>query len=158
VLVMIGVNDFWTSPDAGVRPAAGLRIARLLALLRVRLTSPIEADRNAYRQAPAGGGSEGARLLRPHLEAIAATARARGATPVLLTYPASRSLYGIASRRAREAGQAGGTRVVDVARAFEARCPGDACELLQPDAHPTAAGHRVVAETLVAERVIEGRW
>jgi lysophospholipase L1-like esterase len=166
LLVMVGVNDFWAREATGAPGAPGgdttvprtdLRVVRLFSVLRARLAAPTDAEQYAAGVGPGGSGYGGARRMPANLAAILATARSRGVTPVLLTYPSRASLYAFASQRARAAGRRTGVRVVDLARVFERRCPDEPCDLLRDDGHPTAAGYRLVAETLAAERVIRNR-
>jgi lysophospholipase L1-like esterase len=165
LLVMVGVNDFWTreAPDAPGAPGGdatartGPRVVRLFSVLRARLARPTDTEGYAAGVGPGGGGHENERAMAANLSAILATARSRGVTPVLLTYPSRAHLYAFASQRARAAGRQTGVRVVDLARVFERRCPDEPCDLLRDDGHPTAAGYRLVAETLAAERVIRNR-
>jgi lysophospholipase L1-like esterase len=87
--------------------------------------------------------------LEENLNAILMEVRRRGSKPVLLTYPSSAESYGGANRVIRRVGVATGTPVVDLAKVFEHRCPAGECAELFSDQHPTAAGHDLVAETLL---------
>jgi lysophospholipase L1-like esterase len=152
------------------------RLLRLFALLRGRLSRIPEEERLTARvmESQQGRllvarqgdvefelGSEAAekgsevgnpQTLRLNLDAILATARGAGATPVLLTYPSSRTWYAIASERMRAAGRASGTRIVDLERVFAPVCPEGDCDLLIEDGHPTPKGYGLVADTIVKER------
>jgi lysophospholipase L1-like esterase len=178
VLVMVGVNDWWTvevpiseSSDATIldRLRRGSRVWGLLSMLwRTRAALPprvtvapgdvlwrtgqgrIEmGDRVLeFSWAPERDREWQARLAR-HLTAVLDGIRASGAEPILVTYPADRWGYAAANIRLRAISESTDTRLIDVGRKFHAHCPTVPCPLLLPDMHPSAAGHAVVAELLV---------
>lgn len=178
VLVMVGVNDWWTVevpvPESSGetildRLRRGSRVWRLLSMLwRTRAAaSPrvtvapgdvlwrtgqgrIELGDHEleFSWAPERDPEWQARLTR-NLTVVLASIRASGAEPILVTYPADRWGYGAANARLRAISESTGTRLVDVGRKFHDRCPSVPCPLLLPDLHPSAAGHAVVAELLV---------
>jgi phospholipase/lecithinase/hemolysin len=71
---------------------------------------------------------------------------------VLLTYAAGGPVYGKLNTRLRTAAARTGARLIDVATVFGERCPDEQCAaLLFPDGHPTPAGHRLLAQTMLAQ-------
>jgi len=199
VIVMIGVNDFWTVPapsadDRGwFTRAQGLleghsRAYRLLLMIRRSLASsdavpgadpaaeaiidpePRPNDRGArhrlrmgdreidmgFRRAGPGGVEGYQEALYGNLQQLVVET-ARFPTEILfMTYPSRENFYGIANRIVRQVARKTETPLVDLARVFARLCPAEPCPaLLYEDHHPTAAGYRVIAETLVARLT---RW
>lgn len=68
-----------------------------------------------------------------------------------MTYPREAHPYRRANIIMREQATAAGTPLIDLAPAFRAACPDEACEdLFFFDDHPTAKGHRLAAERIRA--------
>lgn len=94
--------------------------------------------------------------LVANLEAIASEARRFNARLVFLTYPSKEWNYGDGGRLTRIAAEAAAVPLVDMAKVFEPLCPKEPCpELIFKDHHPTAMGYRIMAETLVQQRLGE---
>jgi lysophospholipase L1-like esterase len=179
VIVMLGVNDFWTDPDAeSAAPPATLRerllrhsrVLRLARLLRARGRSDVEVA------VPLGTGMDradqwvrvgdrafdfGFERMRVDLDAAEARITtnllalrdqivAAGAQPLFLTYPGRYEYYGRANRAIREAARQG-LPLLDLTPAFRERCPLTKCPaLLFDDQHPTAEGYRLVVRQIMA--------
>jgi hypothetical protein len=81
-----------------------------------------------------------------------------GVELVLLTYPTELEDYGPANSIVRLVAHRAGAALLDLAKVFGPSCPVPECpELLFPDHHPNARGHRLIAETLLARlRADEG--
>jgi lysophospholipase L1-like esterase len=181
ILLMVGVNDYWTRELAVEEPgdasvwqqmARHSRVRRLYWLLRARLEPPPSFTRDPRpfpaegpRRMAVGGrsfdvdferaepGEHGnSASLRANLLRLVELGRERGAEVVLISYPAWSSFYPHASRVIQRAAALAKTPFVDVATVFHSRCREQTCpELLFADGHPNAAGYGVVAETLVQE-------
>jgi hypothetical protein len=78
---------------------------------------------------------------------------------VLLTYPSRIRQGSFINPLIRDAARSTGTPLLDLAEVFAPECPDAECrELLFPDHHPRATGHRRIAEALLARlRADEGR-
>jgi lysophospholipase L1-like esterase len=152
------------------------RVYRLLYMLRqsvrqryerVRFGDPVDPDaflhhtedlvvdgkrvRLGWTQRPTPAADWGARL-DANLDALVAQVREHGAEPVLLTYAAGGPVSGKLNTRLRAAAARTGARLIDVATVFGEGCPDEQCaELLFPDGHPTPAGHRLLAQTMLAQ-------
>lgn len=86
--------------------------------------------------------------LEANLVHMASEAKARGAEVVFLSYPTGVAIYARASAALRRAAAATGATFVDVTPLFAPLCPHWSCPVLFPDQHPTAEGHRMVAQAL----------
>lgn len=176
--IMIGVNDPWTVPVPldGVeanwhyRLWSVSRAYRFLYMLsklwqeprqkiefkyagalEMRVADDIVLRWTARRDSPdlEKGWPAG---LRANLQAMISDARKAGVEPVLLTYPSEGATYGEVNRVIRETAAITRTRLIDLGAEFLRACPSQQCpELFFPDQHPTAAGHRLAAETLWLE-------
>ena len=90
--------------------------------------------------------------LRRNLRAVAAEGQAAGAAVVFLTYPSLMWNYGDATRVIRAFAAETGVPLIDLAASFAARCPREPCaDWLFADHHPTAAGYRLMAETVARD-------
>jgi lysophospholipase L1-like esterase len=181
VILMVGVNDFWTRPfplestrepwvDRLLRRSIVAKLVHLLSRgrdareLEIRMDPSADLVTGARYVArfgdrefdmgfvPERGGVPGAqRALAANLRTLASQARAAGTALQLLSYPARRDFYAPANRVIRGVARAVGIPFLDLEEVFAPRCPESDCgELLFEDGHPTAAGYRLVAETLVA--------
>ena len=82
--------------------------------------------------------------------AIVEQARAAGAIPILLTYASRSDNYFFASMMVRKAAAATGAPLVDLEPVFKPLCPKKNCrDLYYPSQHPTAKGHRLIAQALL---------
>jgi len=72
---------------------------------------------------------------------------------ILLTYPADppSSIYAQANGIVRQEAENLRVRLIDLGARIGPRCPKLPCAEFLPDHHPTAEGHRQVAEVLVEE-------
>jgi lysophospholipase L1-like esterase len=173
VILMVGVNDYWTLPVSEEAGDTGtvlgtLRHSRLYRLYRL-LGSRFERD---PRPIPSEGEQrlrvEGLELdvawtpntevdpkqvvstLQRNLRRGIEIARSRGTAIALMSYPSRDSFYSSTNHVLRWASQQARVPLVDLARLFEPRCPELECpELLHSDGHPNAAGYRLIAEALV---------
>jgi lysophospholipase L1-like esterase len=89
--------------------------------------------------------------LAANLRELVRQAGKRGTRLVFLTYPSRFKFYAAANPVIAQAAQSTRTPLVDLTDVFTAACPQEECpELLFPDHHPRARGHRLIAETLLA--------
>ncbi len=177
VLVMVGVNDVWTVPEApvGDTPAGWQdvlwrysRVYRLLFMLG-RSIHPVsfgidgeQIDAHAahatlrygattfevgYRAPEPGERVHNPGLLE-NLAAMVAIAHAAGVELDFVTYPGGGPFYGGASRILRRAAAETGTRLIDLRETFAARCADVRCPWLFPDGHPTAGCHRIAGSVV----------
>lgn len=184
VVVLIGVNDFWTEPVAVAEARDGLwgfirrhsRVLRLTRLLRPRIdASELEVRRESaeprkraagvvrfgdhifdrgWRRAESRRRVAGEGLAR-NLRRMAERSRALGVPLLLLTYPSDRSFYAHANATIRRAAEEAGIPLVDLEAFFRRLCPEGNCSgWLYPDSHPRARGHVLVAE-MIANRLRE---
>jgi lysophospholipase L1-like esterase len=148
------------------------RLHRLFQLLRHRL-DPLELETSldagntfdrgggrvrygdmeialGWRRRTGPAGEREMNRLLANLHALVDHGREHGVRLVLLTYPSRFGLYTLPNFVIREFVRTTGAPLVDLAEVFEPLCPAEACpELLFPDHHPTARGHRLIAETLL---------
>jgi lysophospholipase L1-like esterase len=186
VLVLIGVNDFWTAPmpteEDSSRSGAlffGLwrtsRTFRLLFLLGRMMNPPridmlIDPKRGTIRARYGDSDidltwsgenrqadKDFALMLRDNLAAIAEQGRHAGTPIAFLTYVASKGVYGYVNALIREATVTVGAPLIDVASALKNLCESEGCrDLLFFDDHPQEAGHQAMAETILAALMKEG--
>jgi len=149
------------------------RVFRSYALLRRRLGgAALEVTESANRGLEGGtgvvrfgdrefrlgwerspGSVRGAwRDLERNLAGLAEEAARARVELVLMTYPSSKDAYAAANRAILRAVRVSGTTLVDLQAVFRSRCAErDCADWLHPDQHPRAAGHRLIAETLVEQ-------
>jgi lysophospholipase L1-like esterase len=147
------------------------RLVRLLQIIRRRL-DPLELEVRNENSSDRGSGKiasddfevsfgwarkdvrsalRDAIALEANLHELIRRTREHGVKLVLLTYPSSIRQGSFANPLIRRAARATGTTLVDLAEVFASECPDEECgELLLPDHHPRASGHRLIAETLLA--------
>ncbi len=157
VLLMVGVNDFWTVPTPLAKHGEEGRLAWILRHSRLRRL--LFSMRRAWQsvecnvvaeEAVAGaergetrvrcvdeefalayqrneGRGQGFARLEENLRAIVAEVRSAGATAFLMTYPSSSSIYLRANRILRRVAHTTGTPLVDLAEEFRALCPEEPC-------------------------------
>jgi lysophospholipase L1-like esterase len=172
VVIMVGVNDFWTEPvDAADEPVAfwkrHSRLYRLYLILRAApkgtsiepvrdpdgtLYSGRDRLRVGRREFDVGRelASPESRANGPSLERnlrlIVERARERGVGAHLMTYPARAQFYGPANRMIRSAAVQSKTPLVDLESVFTKHCPRKSCpEFIFEDNHPNTAGYAIVA-------------
>lgn len=185
VTLMLGANDFWTEPvpledealTLGNRLWSVSRLYRLFFMVRRTFQNEqaeVEfGNPDGYR--PNRGtmqfGSSEFNLgwtnkspnqvwqgkVTENLTAIAEIAGAVGVRTIFLTYPSTgRASYRWANHRIVAAAEALDVPLVESREVFSQSCGGAACdELFFPDQHPTALGHRLIAEALFDKLVIE---
>jgi lysophospholipase L1-like esterase len=188
VTVLVGVDDAWTipsPPQEGPAPARGIverhsRAYRAFLLLRRRL-HPVELETSIDPTGTFDRGGGRARYgdvevpfrwtrrtapdrrwhaqLDANLRELIRQGRELGVQLVLLTYPTELDDYGPANSIVRLAAHGADAALVDLAKMFGPSCPVPECpELLLPDHHPNARGHRRIAEMLLQRlRADEGR-
>jgi len=181
LILMIGVNDFWTTPfssgEGARRPTPGFlerhsKLYRAYVLIRrgrdARKPEIIpdpaaqgldredrmrvgdqEFDVSFYKRQ--GGHAGIGKELHSNLERLIAEARKRGTKVYLMSYPGSIDYYALTNPIIRSVAQRTRTPLIDLASAFAPSCPRPACpRMFFLDHHPTPAGYRLVAETLLA--------
>jgi lysophospholipase L1-like esterase len=183
VVLMVGVNDYWTGPtEVSDRPAPfwkrHSRLYRLYLILRAAPTgiaieslldpeSTLGNHRDRLRvgnrefdvgQVPADLESLATRSpLRRNLRLLVDRALERGIELHLMTYPARTQLYRLANPVIRAFALESKTPLVDLEAAFTEHCSSDECpELLFRDNHPNASGCELIAAVVrdhLAERV-----
>ncbi|MEN8181680.1 MAG: GDSL-type esterase/lipase family protein [Myxococcota bacterium] len=180
VILMVGVNDYWTQPfpleGESAETASGFlkrhsKLYRAYRLLRgEREGSRFERDpRPIPREGPkrmrvagldldvaytraSSDVVETSRSLERNLQRLIETARSRGVEILLMSYPARHNFYKLANGLLRRAPALAEAPLVDLTGLFEPLCPERECpDLLFHDGHPKAAGYRLIAETLVEE-------
>jgi lysophospholipase L1-like esterase len=181
LLLMVGVNDFWTrelalggsgEPSLWRRVVRRSRVLRLYWLLRARFEAapaftrdprPVPAEGPMRMQVGEGSfdvgyeraesGEQGSsESLRANLMRLVELGRERGVDVVLMSYPARNGLYPGANRVIQRTAALAKAPFVDLAKGFRRRCPEERCpELLFADGHPNAAGYRAIAEILVEQ-------
>ncbi len=177
VIVMIGVNDFWTVPVPVDReshdtpPEPRLRVVRLAKLLAGRINerpglevTKTESDGGkiwsirygeevfdlGYEKGRGDGGGGGPNALRENLVYLAETAESLGVRLVFMTYPSRERWYDIADGILRSVATETGTTIIDHQEEFAPDCPeGECLDLIMPNHHPTAAGYQRMAHTIV---------
>lgn len=179
VILLVGVNDFWTIPFPldGERPSRNFvqrhsLVYRLYHLIRRGwvadeveiLWDPDESLAKGARYKARLGDQEfemGFRTAAPgfagdraalteNLHRLVDAARESGVLLYLMTYPAHQDLYGPANHLIAAAAWDTGAPLIDLAELFAPICPTRECpEVLFPDGHPKAAGYRIVAEAIV---------
>lgn len=191
VIIMVGVNDFWTSPVSFEAPRdlryrarwflqRHSRAYKLFYMLRRRSEmAELEVVKNnpdGVRMMGSGtarfGGREFAlgwkkavqgelglhslQDLEDNISTLSDYARDFGAELILMTYASRYKAYPVANKIIRKAAARTGRPLVDLTAVFERICPREECpEMLFPDHHPRAAGHRVIAKTIVGTRLAE---
>lgn len=179
VIVMIGVNDFWTVAVPVERedleappPESRLRIVRLVRLLagRVNERPGIEVTKTegedskiwsvrygeevfdlGYEKGQ-NGTAGGPDSLSENLEYLVKTAEDLGVKLVFMTYPSRERWYDVADGILRKAAEKTGTPLIDHQDEFTADCPEGQCpKLIMKNHHPTAAGYLRMAHTIVDE-------
>lgn len=183
VTIMIGVNDFWTEPEA-IRPLDAenaeepfslwkySRLYRLIYMImraadqpevEVEFANPEEyrPNRGAVRygeetfdlgwtRQAAGTVPGWEERHTDNCKVLVDQARAAGASVIFLTYASPSPSYAAASLMVRKAAESTGTPLVDVQPVFQLPCPqGDCRDLYYPSQHPTAKGHRLIADVLL---------
>jgi lysophospholipase L1-like esterase len=175
VVLMVGVNDYWTGPtDVTDRPVPlwkrYSRLYRLYLIVRAAPKgSPVEPledpdrvlgshrDRLRVgerefdvRQEPADPGRLASRSPLPtNLRLLVDRSRERGVEVHLMTYPARTRLYEMANPVIRKFARESNTPLVDLEAVFGKRCSSAECpEFLFGDNHPNAAGAELIAETV----------
>lgn len=179
LILMIGVNDFWTTPfDEGTdRPTPGFlerhsKLYRAYVLIRrgraarepeiVRDPSAKGFDREdrmrvgdqefdvSFHTRQDGHAGIG-KALHSNLERLIAEARKRGTKVYLMSYPGSIDFYPLTNPIIRSVAQGTRTPLIDLAAVFAPFCPRPECpQLLFLDHHAKPGGYRLVAETLMA--------
>jgi len=150
--LMVGVNDFWIPPPESAageeaRPTAMAwlrqhsRLFKLFYMIKQQLAIPAGGPR-------ADAASPDMERLRRNLLAIAELAREHEATLYLLTYP-NGEVQAIASEQLREVAGSLDLGLIDIEEAFRAPCAGGCDHLLFFDNHPRAAGHALIADTIL---------
>jgi len=156
VLLLVGANDFWSSPfefDEDSEPPTRSFLAkhsrvykRLLMSRRSHDRRELDVDHDPAGPArgrnritfgdeefdapyePADPGERGDReSLARNLAALVDQAAAFGTEIHLLTYPSRWGFYGVANRAIREVAKATGTPLVDLEEAFAPLCPEPYC-------------------------------
>jgi lysophospholipase L1-like esterase len=106
------------------------------------------------RQAGSQTVPEWRTILLENCKAITQQARAAGVIPIFITYAYQSDAYEAASDTVRQAAALTGAPLIDLKPAFPARCPEGKCpDLYYPSHHPTAKGHRLIAEALLLRLV-----
>lgn len=176
LIVMIGVNDFWTLPaedDASSPDPIDVwgwlkRHSRLFRLAYAALGAANvswEKDFNrgfelmqgrlriGEREIDASWARDpaprGAPERRQHLTRIAEQAEKHGVRVLFMTYPAQLPPYSAANEDLRAAAKATGQLLVDQEAHFRRLCSKPRCqELLYADQHPQAEGYQIMAEEI----------
>jgi lysophospholipase L1-like esterase len=179
VIIMVGVNDLWTDPDAesSARPTTlrafltrHSRVLRLARLLRARGRADVEVaiengtpferadqwvrvgDRDfdfGFQRAPVNMFMAEQQLSRNLLK-LRDLSVASGTRALFMTYPGRYELYGRANRAILLAAGKG-LPLLDLKEIFRDPCPLAKCpELLFEDQHPNAKGYRLVARQIAA--------
>ena len=175
VVLMVGVNDYWTGPTDVIDRPVPLwkrysRLYRLYLILRAAPKgAPIETWKDPkrvlgshrdqlrvggrefdVRQEPANQESLANRSpLTSNLRLLVARSRERGAEAHLMTYPARTRLYQLANPAIRKYALESKTPLVDLEVVFAERCSSVECpELLFEDNHPNEFGHELIAEAV----------
>lgn len=114
--------------------------------------------RLGWRSKPAFNLQLDSTRLYMNLQELVGRSREHEVKLVLLTYPSRSGMYAPANVVVRQLARRTGTPLVDLAEVFESVCPAEECpELLFPDHHPRANGHRLIAETLLTRLRDEDR-
>jgi lysophospholipase L1-like esterase len=172
VVMMVGVNDFWTGAvDVTDEPVPfwkrHSRLYRLYLILRAapkdarieRVLDPegtMSSHRDRLRigdrefdvgRAPPSPETLANRSpLKRNLRLLVARAHERGVEVHLMTYPARASFYGPTNKIIRSFAIKSNTPLVDLESVFMEPCPTKRCpKILFEDNHPNAAGYAIVA-------------
>jgi lysophospholipase L1-like esterase len=174
VVMLVGVNDYWTGPvEVTDKPVAFWKRSRLYRLYLILRAAPkgasiepvldpeqtMESHRDRLRvgdrefdvgRVPGTPESLANRSpLEHNLRLIVERAHERGVEVYLMTYPARARVYRAANEIIRSFAIRSNTPLVDLEAVFMKPCPTESCpEFLFEDDHLNAAGYAIVAEAV----------